>query len=295
MNNAKPQTDSLHPSSISHNSHPPTTHPQNPSISPDFSLFSDNLSSLPPAIALAKARRDDRLLSLPIEDQETLITWLREGLTFQETMLRAAQPRPEGLHLKTNIPALHRFYHKHNLAERIADAADLVHTISPDTAKNPEGAFKTLAQTHALHTMAGPELDHAAFQHITRFLLRQEDQRIRQRALDLKQKRLAFDMQWKHYDIFKRTVEKLPEINEIVRNKSLSVDERFREHFIKTFGLEAVEMIERANQKWATEHPDQGHTTPDYSAEDLTSPLTPEEKQAAINEALDDMLGPDVG
>ena len=276
-----------------HSSHSPVPPPQNPSIRPDFSLFSDNFSS-PLPHAIAKARRDDRLLNLPLEDQETLITWLNQ-LTFKETMLRAARPRPEGLDLKTNIAALHRFYHKHNLAERIADAAELVQTITPDGAKNSEAAFKILAQTHALHTMAGPDLDDAAFQQITRFLLRQEDQRIRQRALDIKEKQIAFDMQHKHYDIFKRTVEKLTEINEIVRNKSLTPEQKIREHWIKIFGIETVEMIERANKKWAERHPEENHTEPDYSADDIVPQLTPEEKQAAVTKALNDMLGMDAG
>ena len=98
-------------------------------------------------------------------------------------------------------------------------------------------------------------------------------------------------MEFKHYDIFKRTIEKLPEINELVRNESLTPEQKLREHSIKVLGKEAVEMIERANAKWAREHPDHNHTTPDYKAEDVIPPLTPEEQQAADTEAIQVMMG----
>jgi hypothetical protein len=137
--------------------------------------------------------------------------------------------------------------------------------------------------------MGGPDLNHAAFQQITRFLLRQEDQRIRHRALDIKEKRAAFDMQHKHYDIFKRTIEKLPEINEIVNDQALSPAEKFHRHFVKVFGGSAADMISKANKKWAQTHPEEP-TTPDYSEQDLISPFTPEQEQAAITEAFDVML-----
>jgi hypothetical protein len=99
-------------------------------------------------------------------------------------------------------------------------------------------------------------------------------------------------MQHKHYDIFKRTVEKLPEINEIVRNESLSPGEKFREHCARIFGRDTVEMIERANRKWAEKHTEYAaQTYPDYKEEDVLSPLTEAEQQAADAEAINVMMG----
>jgi hypothetical protein len=103
-------------------------------------------------------------------------------------------------------------------------------------------------------------------------------------------------MQHTHYDITKRTIEKLPDINELVRNQSMSFEERYREMRIKLFGRETVEMIERANEKWAEEHPEEAdHTQPDYDEKDLLPPMTPEEQQAADAEAINVMMGRNPG
>jgi hypothetical protein len=272
-----------HPTHSSHQSHPPVP-TRNPSKSPD-------VPPVPPNLLKISSRADDRIAQLPPEDQEQILHWFASGLTFRKIIELAAQPRPEGLATKLSLGVLHRFYHKHELAEKIAMAAELVADLCPESAADAERAFEILAQTHAINTMAGPDLDHTAFQHITRYLLRQEDQRIRQRALDLKEKRLAFDMEHKHYDIFKRTIEQLPEINEIVRAQSLTPAEKFREFRIKMHGQEAVEMVDRANEKWAREHPDHKHTMPDYDEKDVIPPMTAEEKQKADTEAINIMMG----
>ena len=279
-------SDPSHNSHASHSSHPITPPaPQAPAKNPDFPHF-------PHSFLKKSSRADDRIAHLPPEDQQQIVHWFSLGLTYAKIIELAAKPRPDGLDLKLSFAVLCRFYHKHNLAEKIEDAAQLVASICPENAPNPEAAFEILAQTHALHTMASPDLDHAAFQQITRFLLRQEDQRIRQRALDLKQKRLAFDLQHKHYDIFKKTIEKLPEINQLVADEALDPVERLNRHLDEMFGCSLGKIVKEGNRKYREQYPDEPSSDPQIDPHDFIPPLTPEQEQAAVNEAFDVMLGP---
>jgi hypothetical protein len=237
------------------------------------------------------ARSDERLANLPIQDQEVILSWFDAKIPYRQIIELAALPRPEGgLEINLSLGSLSRFHQKTTLAEKVQNSAALLRSIAPN-ASHPKAALRLLAQTYAADTLASPDLDHAAFQQITRYLLRQEDQRIRQRALDLHQKRLAFHMQHAHYDIFKRTIEKLPEINQLVHDKSLTPAQRVREHFIKIFGRESVDMVEAANRKYHAEHPDQRPTEPDIDPRDITPPLTDEEYQAKSAQAVRQMFG----
>jgi hypothetical protein len=98
-------------------------------------------------------------------------------------------------------------------------------------------------------------------------------------------------MEHKHYDIFKRTIEQLTEINEIVRQKSLTPAEKFREFRIKMHGKEAVEMVDAARAKWAREHPGRDHTSPSCDPKDVIPPMTDEESHRADAEAVKVMMG----
>lgn len=257
--------------------------PVNPSQPGPVPLVPDNLQKIFPA------RSDERLANLPAADQETIIEWLHAGVPFRKIIELAAQPRPEGLDIKITLGSLSRFNQKTRLAERIHDAACMIQQICPQQPKTPQAAFEILAHTHTLHAMAAPDLDHAAFQQLSRYLSREQEYRLRQRSLDLREKRLAYDMQHKHYDIFKRTIEKFAEIEQIVRDKSLTPAEKFRRHCRQIFGKDAVETIDRANEKWERDHPGQ-NTTPDFTSTDVAVPLTREQKQKSDAEAIDIML-----
>ena len=264
---------------------PPSVPRANPSHHDTVPLVPDNF------LLISASRSDERLANLDLEDKLVLVEWLRAGIPYRKIIELAAQPRPEGLDLKISLGSLSRFNQKTRLAERIADAAQMVQQISPD-AKDSQAALEILAETHALHAMAAPDLDHAAFQQLARYLQRQQEYKLRQRALDLREKRAAFDMQHKHFDLFKRTMEILPELNQTLADQSLTPRERVQKHLDKIFGRECRDMINRANQKWAEQHPEAQHTEPQVEEKDIVPPASKEWDQPAVTRAVKIALGP---
>jgi hypothetical protein len=60
----------------------------------------------------SRIRPDDVLGNLSEEDQAQILTWLEE-MTYAAAVRQIAQPRPEGLDIKTHVTSLRRFYERH--------------------------------------------------------------------------------------------------------------------------------------------------------------------------------------
>jgi hypothetical protein len=249
------------------------------------------------AFSLKKPRSNDKLFHLPEPDQQTLLDWNDADLTLIQIAERAAKPRAEGgLDLQTSKSALSRYYERRQLIDALHAAADNLASISsaqndlnpnpnhnnntttstttnnnnlsatptphsaiPHPQSHPLSALGLLVQSKALQLASRDELTDTQLKFILQYHTRLEAQQIRQRALDLHYKRLAFHMQQFQYKTFKRLMSELPELMEILHNSTLSPEEKVHAAFCKAFGREPVETVAEANQQYRQSFPQADH------------------------------------
>lgn len=137
------------------------------------------------ALISRKPRRDDRLSNLSECDRQKIAAWL-QTMGYDDAVIQIAKPQPEGLGLKTSRSALGRFYHKQSLAENLNLVLDAVQAASP-TPEAFESMIGAMVQAHVTNTAEKPELQAIMLPHLLRYVARSRDQRLRQRALDLRE------------------------------------------------------------------------------------------------------------
>ena len=240
------------------------------------------LARLLQSAAARKSRPDDKFAILSESDREQLIDWLTHN-TYETVLQLAAKPRSEGgLDFHTSRTALHNFYHKHDLNDRLQSAIDILQTAqsaTPPGGPNPlEQTLELLVHAQSVRTASQPNMNDRNLHHFLRHITRLRELQLRDRSVTIRQKSLAFRMQTQGYDIVKQTMQKLPELNEIVANKNITPRQAFAKGFRKVFGDQTCDYIEEANQKYAQQNPNEPEYDPTPDQTCVEPKLTETEK-----------------
>ena len=226
---------------------PPQMPPQPPSEIPSPTL---RLARVLQTAARRKKRSDDKFATLSPEDREQLMAWLN-AMSFDAVLALAAKPRPEGLDFHTSRTALHHFYHKQDLNDRLQDAIDILEAaeLEPGQSAPLEQTIELLVHAQAVRVAGSPDLRGPVLNQFMRHITRLRELKQREQAITIRQQSLAFRMQTFGYDAAAEAIKKLPELNEIVANRQLTPRQVMDKGFIKVFGQETYDMIQEGNRR----------------------------------------------
>ena len=181
-----------------------------------------------------KPRYDNILSRLSEDEQARVHDWLIT-LGYTKTLEKLAQPRPEGLDIRTHRSCLHRFYKRYQDQARTEDlsAAKENWPISNDDASvlvsDAEQSF-----LHAAHQLATGPMDSSDFSKVGHWLESRKDQMykrfhihiaeqnaaIAQRKATLAERRLEFDFQKFRFNAARMALVHFAELAKIARNRN---------------------------------------------------------------------------
>jgi hypothetical protein len=135
----------------------------------------------------SRIRPDDVLGNLSEEDQAQILAWLEE-MTYAAAVRQIAQPRPEGLDIKTHVTSLRRFYERHE-SESLLDshAPSLWREPINQIVSNPINFRPVLMQTLEREALLALN----RMQDNPKLAIQLLDRLIRLRNLDLKERKTA--------------------------------------------------------------------------------------------------------
>ena len=180
---------------------------------------------------------------LPEDAQSKIIAWL-ECYPARRVVEMIAEAPPNGFGLQTHITSLRRFYARHATASQ-PDEMEMAKALVGSEVSDPMGnATETLLKQWAFQIATQPQRTGSAFKALSRWSLKNQEQRHRILQLELHKERLALERAKFEFNAAREALNHHNTLGIILKDNSIDDEEKIKRAREAIWGKESVARID---------------------------------------------------